>query len=73
MSAQNNFSDLINAIALLVGVQNLHENREQSAHNDVQAENQTQTEYLLKELKEQFAVQNKMLQEILYILKKGDV
>lgn len=66
----NNFSDVLNAIALLVGVQNLQENREQSEHNDIQAENQKQTEHLLKEINKQFKEQNELLNEILKILKE---
>ena len=68
---QNNFSDVLNAIALLVGVQNLQENREQSEHNDIQAENQKQTEHLLKEINKQFKEQNELLNEILKILKEN--
>lgn len=67
----NNFSDMLNAIALLVGVQNLQENREQSEHNDIQAENQKQTEHLLKEINKQFKEQNELLNEILKILKEN--
>ena len=66
----SNFSNVLNAIALLVGVQNLQENREQSEHNDIQAENQKQTEHLLKEINKQFKEQNELLNEILKILKE---
>ena len=67
----SNFSYVLNAIALLVGVQNLQENREQSEHNDVQAENQKQTEHLLKEINKRFKEQNELLNEILKILKEN--
>ena len=67
----NNFSDVLNAVALLVGVQNLQENREQSEHNNIQAENQKQTEHLLKEINKQFQEQNELLKEILKILKEN--
>ena len=66
----SNFSNVLNAIALLVGIQNLQENREQSEHNDIQAENQKQTEHLLKEINKQFKEQNELLNEILKILKE---
>ena len=67
----NNFSDVLNAVALLVDVQNLQENREQSEHNNIQAENQKQTEHLLKEINKQFQEQNELLKEILKILKEN--
>lgn len=68
--SQNNFSDLINMLALLVGVQNLQENREQSEHNDIQTGNQKQAEYLLDEISKQFKEQHALLTEILQILKE---
>ena len=64
--------DLINLISVLVGLQNLEENREQSRYNDVQYANNKQAEYLLQEINKRFEEQNKvlerqneMLQEIL--------
>jgi hypothetical protein len=59
------FFDILNLASLLVGIQNLQENREQSAHNDIQAENERQAEFLLKEISRQFEEQNKMLRQIL--------
>ena len=72
----NSFLDLLNAISIIIGIQNLKENREQSAHNDVQIANAEQARYLLAEIALQFKEQNEilseqtnMLQEILNILK----
>ena len=76
MYENDRFIDLINIVSLIIGMQNLQENREQSEHNDVQAANAEQAKYLLSELAKQFEVQNKilseqtsMLQEILKHLK----
>ena len=66
----NNNGDLLNLVSILIGLQNLQENREQPAHNDVQIANDNQAKFLLDELKKQFDEQNKMLNEILQILKK---
>lgn len=66
----NNNGDLLNIVSILIGLQNLQENREQTAHNDVQIANDNQAKFLLDELKKQFDEQNKMLKEILQILKK---
>lgn len=54
-----NGNDIINAISLLLAVANLNENREQSAHNDVQTANDKQAEYLLQEINAKFIVKNK--------------
>ena len=64
-NGSGNFFDILNLASLLVGIQNLNENREQSAHNDIQAENQKQAEFLLNEIRRQFEVQNEMLRQIL--------
>ena len=69
MGEQNNFFDILNLASLIVGLQNLRENRDQSAHNDVQAANEKQAQFLLREINRQFEVQNEMLREILNILK----
>ena len=76
----NNFLDMLNAISVIIGMQNLKENREQSAHNDVQIANSEQAKYLLFEIAKQFEEQNKilseqtsMLSEILNILKGIDL
>ena len=66
----NNFYDLINLISLIIGVQNLKENRAQSEHNDIQAANQNQAEYLLSEIYRLFDEQNKILDKIYKALGK---
>nr|DAK80059.1 MAG TPA: hypothetical protein [Caudoviricetes sp.] len=70
-----NSNDIINALSLLLAVANLNENREQSAHNDVQKANDKQAEYLLREINTRFEQQNEMLLEImarLELLKEKD-
>ena len=60
-----NGNDIINALSLLLAMANLNENREQSAHNDVQTANDKQAEYLLREINTRFEQQNEMLLEIM--------
>lgn len=76
-NGNNNFFDLINAMSLIIGIQNLSENREQSAHNNIQFENQKQAEFLLNEISRQFEdikslfdEQNKTLRQIVKALQK---
>lgn len=66
MNPQNQFDrmDALSVISFLIGYANLIENREQSAHNDVQAANDQQAQYLLEELKRLFQEQNETLDEI---------
>ena len=79
-SANNNNSDmtgnLLDLISVLVGLENLMENRQQSAENDVNSANQRQAKEILNDLHEQFDKQNAMLEyqnhlleQILFILK----
>ena len=68
-NSNNNFFDILNLASLIIGVQNLQENRQQSAHNDIQAENQRQAEFLLAEINTRFEEQNKVLAEILECIK----
>lgn len=69
MNYDNNNGDLLNIVSILIGLQNLQENREQTAHNDVQVANDNQARFLLGEIKKQFDEQNLMLKKILEILK----
>ena len=62
--------DLLSALSLIIGMQNLQENREQTAHNDVQAANSQQARFLLQELGKKFDEQNAMLKRILELLEK---
>lgn len=69
MYDNDRFIDLVSVISLIIGMQNLQENREQSAHNDIHAENEAQAQYILTEVKALLEEQNVMLREILSILK----
>lgn len=70
MNNQNQFSalDILNIISLMIGLENLQENRDQSAQNDVHIANQEQAEFLLGELSKQFdeikTLLSKVLQEV---------
>lgn len=57
--------DFLQWFSIYLGYQNLIENREQSAHNDVEKANQQQAEFLLNKISEQFEEQNKLLYKIL--------
>lgn len=64
MNMQNNNEiDVLAVVSVLLGLQNLQENREQSAHNDVQMANDKQAKYLLEEITRKFDEQNGMLKE----------
>lgn len=81
-SANNNNSDmagnLLDLISVLVGLENLMENRQQSAENDVNSANQRQAKEILNDLHEQFDKQNAMLEyqnhllEEIILLLKGE-
>lgn len=81
-SANNNNSDmagnLLDLISVLVGLENLMENRQQSAENDVNSANQRQAKEILDDLHEQFNKQNAMLEyqnhllEEIILLLKGE-
>lgn len=69
-------SDLLNIISIMLGYENLMENRQQSAENNVARHNRKQSDQLLADLHEQFDKQNEMLryqndllEQILEILK----
>lgn len=64
--------DLVSLISLVLAYQNLIENREQSAHNDVSAANDKQAAYLLKEIYDKFDEQNEILREILKRVEKSE-
>lgn len=67
---QDNFMNAIDILALLIGIQNLSENRQQSAQNDVHSANQEQAEMLLSALGKRLDEQDSMLKEILTLLKE---
>lgn len=65
--------DLLDAISVLsffLGYENLMENRQQSAQNDISAANDKQAKYLMEELGRRFEEQNEMLREILKAVKQ---
>ncbi len=72
MNEQRQFDaiDIISVLSFMLGYQNLQENRQQSAHNDVSAANDKQARLLLDELGQKFEEQNAMLREILEVLKR---
>ena len=73
MNDNNNWNgNLLNVFSILLGYENLIENRQQSADNDVNMANQKQAKQILDDLHEQFAYQNRLLEEILRILKGDD-
>lgn len=81
-SANNNNSDmtgnLLDLISVLIGLENLMENRQQSAENDVNSANQRQAKEILDDLHKQFDKQNAMLEyqnhllEEIILLLKGE-
>lgn len=64
MSQTNDF-DLLQILSIILGYQNLIENRQQSTHNDVTAANDKQAQFLLEELSNKFDEQNALLERIL--------
>lgn len=72
-------SDLLNLISIILGYENLMENRQQSADNNVEKHNRKQSDQILTDLHKQFdkqneilKYQNRLLEQILKIL-KGDI
>lgn len=61
--AQDNFFNSVGLISLMVGIQNLQENRQQTAANDVHAANDEQAKLLLTEIRKLFEEQNKTLEK----------
>lgn len=73
---QLEFADLIGILSLYLGIRNLTENEQQSdqqikilKQNDVNSANDRQASYLLQELDRKFEEQNKILKEILGVVK----
>ena len=58
-----NYSDLLNALSLILALENLKQNEAQSQYNDVHKANDKQAELLLKEINEKFEEQNIILRE----------
>lgn len=64
MSVQQNNSDWLDIFSILLALQNLQENREQTKQNDVQAANDKQAKLLIDEMNAKFDEQNKKLKNI---------
>lgn len=62
--------DILSVLSFIIAIQNLDENRQQSAHNDVQAANAKQEQHLLQEIKKMFEEQNQMLEDQNRMLKE---
>ena len=60
--------DILNVLAFWLGLENLRENREQSAHNDVYAANEKQAALLLDEISKQFEEVKAMLARVIELL-----
>lgn len=56
--------DVISILSLALGYENLLENRQQSAQNDIGAANDAQAKFMLEEINGRFEDQNKVLVEI---------
>ena len=61
---RNELINLINILSFMVGLENIQENRIQSAQNDVQMANDKQAKYLLEEINRRFDEQNELLRNI---------
>lgn len=73
MASDNmNTIDLLSLFSVFLGYENLMENRQQSAQNNVSAANDKQAKYLLASLYEKFDEQNEMLKKILSILEEQE-
>lgn len=62
--------DFLTVFSALLGYENLIENRQQSAQNNVSAANDKQAKYLMEELGRRFEEQNEMLRKILKAVKQ---
>ena len=67
-----NYSDLLNALSLILAVENLKQNEAQSQYNDVHKANDEQAELLLEKINKRFAEQDETINEILKICKENN-
>ena len=65
-----NYSDLLNALSLILAVENLKQNEAQSQYNDVHKANDEQAELLLEKINKRFAEQNENIERIFGILQE---
>ena len=64
-----NYSDLLNALSLILAVENLKQNEAQSQYNDVHKANDEQAELILEKINNRFVEQNENIDLILKILR----
>ena len=64
--------DILSIFSVVLGIENLLENRQQSADNDVNKANDKQAQYMLTELKRLFDEQNRKIDRILEILEENN-
>ncbi len=62
--------DMLGVASFLLGLENLYENRQQSAQNDVGAANDKQASYLLSEIGKRLDRQDRTLEAILEKLER---
>lgn len=62
--------DIISIASFFVGLDNLYENRAQSAHNDITAANDKQAKQILSEIDKRLDRQDAMLKEILEVINR---
>ena len=53
--------DVLGVLSIILGYSNLIENRQQSAHNDVEKHNREQEQHILADLHREFEKQNQLL------------
>ena len=53
--------DLLSIVGIMLGYSNLIENRQQSAHNDIERHNHIQEKHILDDLHKHFERQNELL------------
>lgn len=63
--------DALGLFSILLGYENLIENRTQSTQNDVQSANNKQAQYLLSEIDRKFNKQNEILKKIIKELEES--
>ncbi|NBH15377.1 hypothetical protein D3Z36_14620 [Lachnospiraceae bacterium] len=64
------FADLLGIASFMLGMENLMENRQQSAQNDVGSANDKQASYLLTEIGKRLDRQDRTLERILQKLEQ---
>lgn len=71
MNDQRDF-DILQILSIILGYQNLMENRQQTAANNVQEANDKQAAYLLADINAKFEEQKELLQKIFDELSEKD-